>query len=104
MEITSTVSKHDNFQIEFKTVYPIQHEHKMNEYSVDVFFFLPRNLAVNQYTFSSHEFYNDFSEYIRFKTPDFKLKTLVDPDNSAMTRLFRAAEKSGENIIVMFFS
>ena len=97
MEITSTVSKHDNFQIEFKTVYPIQHEHKMNEYSVDVFFFLPRNLAVNQYTFSSHEFYNDFSEYIRFKTPDFSLKTLVEPNNPVMEKLLTAAEHLDEN-------
>ena len=97
MDITTTVKQHDNFQLEFKTVYPIHPEHKRSEYNTDVFFFLPRNLAVNKYTFSGHEFYNDFSEYIRFKTPDFKLKTLVDPDNSAMTRLFRAAEKSEEN-------
>ena len=97
MEITSTVSKHDNFQIEFKTVYPIQHEHKMNEYSVDVFFFLPRNLAVNQYTFSSHEFYNDFSEYIRFKTPDFSLKTLIVPDNPVLKKLMEAVKKLPDN-------
>lgn len=87
MNITTTVKKHDNFQIEFKTVYPIHAENKMTEYNTDVFFFLPRNLAVNQYTFSSHEFYNDFSEYIRFKTPDFSLSSLVKNDNPVIAKL-----------------
>ena len=90
MQISSTVTKHDNFQLEFKTIYPIQHEHKVNEYSADVFFFLPRNLAVDQYSFSSREFYNDFSEYIRFKTPDFSLNSLVDKDNPVLVKLFQS--------------
>ena len=97
MEITTTVKQHDNFQLEFKTVYPIHAEHKISEYNTDVFFFLPRNLAVNKYTFSGHEFYNDFSEYIRFKTPDFSLKTLVEPNNPVMEKLLAAAKHLDEN-------
>lgn len=97
MDITTTVKQHDNFQLEFKTIYPIHPEHKISEYNTDVFFFLPRNLAVNQYTFSGREFYNDFSEYIRFKTPDFRLDTLVEPDNPAIEKLSLAVENMAEN-------
>lgn len=87
MNIELNVKQHDRFQIEFKTIYPIQHEYKTNEYTADVFFFLPRNLSVNPYTFTSLEFYNDFSEYIRFKTPIFELKSLAVPDNPAICKL-----------------
>ncbi len=93
MDITTTIKKHDNFQLEFKTVYPIHPENKVTEYNADVFFFLPRNLAVNEYTFSSREFYNDFSEYIRFKTPDFSLSSLVEKDNPVIARLSEAIDK-----------
>lgn len=87
MNIELKVKPHDRFQVEFKTVYPISHEHKISEYNADVFFFLPRNLSVNPYTFTGKDFYNDFSEYIRFKTPIFTLADLVAPDNPAVMRL-----------------
>ena len=87
MNIELNVTQHDRFQLEFKMVYPIHHEHKTSEYNADVFFFLPRNLSVNPYTFTSLEFYNDFSEYIRFKTPIFPLEALVEPDNPAICKL-----------------
>ncbi len=93
MDIQININKHDNFQLEFKTVYPINSGHKESEYNTDVFFFVPHSLAVNEYTFSGREFYNDFSEYIRFKTPDFKLSLLIDRDNPALVKLRRVVEE-----------
>ena len=94
MNIVSNVKKHDNFQLEFKTVYPIDHTQKVSEYNADVFFFLPRNLAVNEYSFSGREFYNDFSEYIRFKTPTVSLAELIDCDNPVMKSLKSQVSRS----------
>ena len=110
MNIELNVKQHDRFQLEFKMVYPIHHEHKTSEYNADVFFFLPRNLSVNPYTFTSMEFYNDFSEYIRFKTPIFPLSALVESDNPAITKLKNAilglpgAEKEFNQCLKMFCS
>ena len=95
MNIVSTVKKHDNFQLEFKNIYPLHSENKVSEYNADVFFFLPRNLAVNEYSFSGREFYNDFSEYIRFKTPSFSLSDLVDDSNQVLSRLKTAVDNAG---------
>ena len=93
MNIELNVKQHDRYQLEFKVVYPIEHEHRINEYNADVFFFLPRNLSVNPYTFTGQEFYNDFSEYIRFKTPIFALSDLVEYTNPALLKLENAAKK-----------
>lgn len=85
--ISVKLSRHDQFQLEAKIIYPLIHGQKMCDYSVDMFFFLPRNLAVNSATFGSREFYNDFSEYVRFKTPSMRLAALVAPSNSVIRKL-----------------
>ena len=97
--VSIKLSRHDQYQLEAKIIYPIVPGQKTCDYSVDMFFFLPRNLAVNATTFGSREFYNDFSEYIRFKTPSMRLADLTKPGNSVMRKLSRSAAKlpaSGE--------
>ena len=108
--VSVKLSRHDQFQLEAKIIYPLVPGQKVCDYSVDMFFFLPRNLAVNALTFGSREFYNDFSEYIRFKTPSMALTDLISPDNSVLKRLARAAERlpdketDFENCLKMFCS
>ncbi len=87
MKISAEITQHDKFQIEIKTVCPIRKHQRVNDYYVDAFFFLPRNLAINSHTYTGREFYNDFSEYIRFKTPSVSLEKLAAPGNSVLQRL-----------------
>ena len=60
MKISAEITQHDKFQIEIKTVCPIRKHQRVNDYYVDAFFFLPRNLAINSHTYTGREFYNDF--------------------------------------------
>ena len=91
--VSIQLSRHDQFQLEAKIIYPLVPGQKSCDYSVDMFFFLPRNLAVNAASYTHREFYNDFSEYIRFKTPSMRLADLIKPGNSVMQKLSRAATR-----------
>ncbi len=86
------ISVHDKYQVEFKIVYPIEKTSRVNDYFVDAFFFLPRNLSVNSQTYTGREFYNDLSEYLRFKTPSVSLKNLAKDDTPPLVRLSGAID------------
>ncbi len=86
-KIELKVKKHDEFQLEMKITCPIRKNESMSSYYADVFFFLPRNLAVNPQTYSANKFYNDLSEYIRFQTPTAELNDLADRDNVIFSKL-----------------
>ena len=108
--VSIKLSCHDQFQLEAKIIYPLVSGQKSCDYSMDMFFFLPRNLAVNATTFGNREFYNDFSEYIRFQTPSMRLADLVYPESSVIRKLARSAaelpasEKEFERCLKMFCS
>ena len=91
--VSIKLSRHDQYQLEAKIIYPIVPGQKTCDYNVEMFFFLPRNLAVNATSYGSREFYNDFSEYIRFQTPSMRLADLIKPGNSVMRKLSRAVAK-----------
>ncbi len=96
MQTRLQISKHDQLQLELKAEYQVDRNVRQNEYSVDVYFFLPRNLAVNELTYNSKEFYNDFSEYIRFKTPEVSPAELASPENALWRKLDAAKETTPE--------
>jgi hypothetical protein len=77
----SLVRRHDKFQFEVKLAYDLKPPHRREHYRVETFFFLPENLDVNESTYSKNQFYRDLLLYIRFRTPDFSLASLIDPDN-----------------------
>lgn len=81
------ISIHDRYQLEIKIVCPLNKKSRVNDYYVDTFFFLPRNLSVNPQNYTRREFYNDFSEYIRFQTPSYTLEKLSKPDNPLLHKL-----------------
>ena len=81
------LKKHDEFQLELKFTCPILEKEATSNYYADMFFFLPRNLAVNPQTYSAEKFYNALSEYIRFQTPSVKLSDLGKSDNHLLTNI-----------------
>ncbi len=87
MQIQGRVSQHDKYQIEMKFTCPVDPERNINDYHIDVFFFLPRNLSVNQHTYGRDLFYNDLSEYIRLSIPHVGIAALAVPGNIHWQRL-----------------
>jgi len=73
-----------------KFIFPVTTEQKLNDYHIDLFFFLPRNLEVNRRTFTAERFYRNLYEYIRFKTPVVRLSRLASSDNQPLLKLKRA--------------
>jgi hypothetical protein len=54
---------------------------RKNDYRVEAYFFVPRSLGLNSYTYSKEQFYGDIQAYIRFKTPHVALSALIDTRN-----------------------
>ncbi|HOW28158.1 MAG TPA: hypothetical protein PK876_06625 [Elusimicrobiota bacterium] len=81
--IDELIRRHDNFQFEIKLGYDLNRQRKNDRYKVEFYFFFPANLDVNETTYTKQQFYRDRLLYIRFKTPDFSLRALTDPGQSA---------------------
>lgn len=52
------------------------------EYIQDFYLFIPDSLQINRDTYNKAQFYADQTNMIRYKTPEFLLKELVDPQRS----------------------
>ena len=87
MKLNGRVSQHDKYQIEVKFVCPLDRERKINDYHIDVFFFLPRHLGINRHSYSRDQFYTDLTEYIRLKTPEVEISELIHEDSAIFKRL-----------------
>lgn len=48
----------------------------------EFYFFIPNSLQINPETYSKEQFYQDQTNLIRFKTPEFTLNELLSPSNS----------------------
>ncbi|MCD4785088.1 MAG: hypothetical protein K8T10_14835 [Candidatus Eremiobacteraeota bacterium] len=79
-DIASRINIHDIHQLEIKLEYDLKELQKINKYKVDVYMFIPRAININEHTYSKDEFYSDMHNYIRFKTPSFSFKLILDPD------------------------
>ncbi|MBE6399539.1 MAG: hypothetical protein E7041_05280 [Lentisphaerae bacterium] len=86
-DISVQVSKHDKYQLELKFICPMREEKTGGNYSIELYFFLPRNLAVSADNYDSRDFYNDMSEYIRFQTPEVSLAELALGSNEILKHL-----------------
>ena len=79
---------HDKYQMELKFTYPVDTSKKVNEYHVDTYIFLPKNLFINASTYSRDQFYRDMQRYIRLKTPAILLQHLTaSGENSPLAKL-----------------
>lgn len=79
-EISSRVKIHDISQLEIKLEYKLEEFQHKNKYKVEIFTFVPRSLDINEFTYPKDEFYSDFHNYIRFKTPSYSFKLILDPE------------------------
>ncbi|KAA0258371.1 hypothetical protein FHQ18_04210 [Deferribacter autotrophicus] len=77
MNINELVRIHDKNQFEIKLGYLINNKKKNTEYNINIYFFIPKNLGINKYTYTNHHFFEDFYSYVRLITPKDTLKSLI---------------------------
>lgn len=94
-DITSKVSMHDVHQFEVKLEYNLEKLQDTNNYRIQTCFFIPRAVNINQFTYPKDEFFSDLNNYIRFKTPSYSFKLILDPHfkRSPLYILNRIAEE-----------
>lgn len=100
--IDSRLRVHDDNQVEIKLDYAIDtaRARSRSHYRVETYFFVPHSLGLNSHSYPRDQFYADVQAYIRFKTPDVPLATLIDPDaqSSPLQRARRIIENANGSI------
>ncbi|MCB1119273.1 MAG: hypothetical protein KDK65_04875 [Chlamydiia bacterium] len=89
----------DRWQFELKSDFTPWPAQKINTYTQEFYLFIPNALQVNEFTYSKEDFYRDQTNLIRYKTPEFTFKELLNPVNrlSPLQRLKTLiAEKAPE--------
>ena len=79
----------DKLQFELKSEFLPHLNVKKNRYIQEFFFFVPNSLQINHLTYSKIQFYEDQTNLIRYKTPEFSFADLLDTHNkrSPLTRI-----------------
>lgn len=82
--LDSRIEVHDRSQFEVQFEYNFlntlskKERKKDKKYSIETFFFIPRNMGISSFNYSKSQFYNDLHAYIRFKTPDMTFNQIYD--------------------------
>lgn len=92
--IEQAIKHLDPFQIEIKLDYKLGEKRKTN-YRVETYFFIPKNLDVNERTYPSEEFYRDTKNYIRVKTPAIDLTAMCEDDVMPLAVIERVTSAPG---------
>lgn len=79
---TGEIQFRDRWQFELKAEFSPNNILLKTPYIQEFYFFIPVDLQVTPDTYSKQEFYQDLTNLIRYKTPYFTFKSLIDPKNS----------------------
>jgi hypothetical protein len=71
----------DMWQFELKSEFFPHLNVEKNRYVQEFFFFVPNSLQINRFTYSKEQFYEDQTNLIRYKTPEFSLAAILDLAN-----------------------
>lgn len=82
--IQQSAIPHDKYQLELKLDYQLR-EGKKTHYRISTYIFIPRSLGITEESYPKAEFYRDVKNYIRIKTPEMRLRDLLDSDDSPLT-------------------
>lgn len=92
----------DRWQFELKSEFYSSSGRDISSCTQEFYFFIPNSLSINKETYSKTKFYQDQTNLIRYKTPEFLLSELSDENNlkSPLTRLsiLRELPQNEENI------
>ncbi len=91
--VEKEVKIHDRTQFEIKLHYKFARKKRKREYSVEIYFFVPNVLGINKYSFNSKNFYDSIKNYIRFSSPEYSLKDLLEQKESPLNKLLNLLEE-----------
>lgn len=92
------VKIHDKFAFEFKTSFIIDSiEKEDNEFSINMWLFIPNSLDINTSTYTKEQFYNSIKSNVRLITPVFSLKQIYNGEGCPLQQLKQAFLKLSEN-------
>ncbi|MCB1136628.1 MAG: hypothetical protein KDK78_10195 [Chlamydiia bacterium] len=85
----------DRYQLELKSLYSPLSGKEANDYSLEFYFFIPTALQINNHSYTRQQFYSDLTSLIRFKTPVFTPRELINTENprSPISRIRSMLEK-----------
>ena len=72
----------DRHQFELKSEFRRVPSIDSIEYTQEFYLFVPNSLQINRRTYSREQFYRDQTSLIRYKTPEFELRDLIEPSNA----------------------
>lgn len=75
--IDEYIKIHDKFSIEMKVGFTAQQKYEENEFTVNMWLFIPNSLDINKHTYSKSDFYRDMKSYIRLITPIYLLRDIA---------------------------
>lgn len=71
----------DRYQVEIKSEFFRLPGHKSLKYGQEIFVFIPEALSISKENYNKQQYYQDQTNLIRFKTPIFSFKELLDEQN-----------------------
>lgn len=74
-----TIQLHDDLQFELKLEFQTHSKTKNNIFIQEFYLFIPESLVINSETYTKNDFYVDETNFIRYKTPNFTFKELLNP-------------------------
>lgn len=73
------LKRHGNRIVDYSRYFEISTEKQVEEYDIDIWFFIPSHLNTKKYT--TDTFFMDFSTYTRYSAPNLTLNSLIDSQN-----------------------
>jgi hypothetical protein len=92
------IRQRDKYQFELKSEFFPSEENKTNTFSQEFYIFIPNALQINPLNYSKKDFYQDLTNFIRYKTPVMSFQEILNPNN-AESPLNRIANSSDLNIV-----
>lgn len=88
---------HDKFSIEMKMGFTAQQKSEANDFTVNLWMFIPNSLNINRHTYSKRDFYRDMKSNIRLITPIFPLRDIAGHDALPLRLLRETFRKAAAN-------
>lgn len=88
--IEENIKIHDRHSAEIKLGFYTRKKLKKNDFSMNIWMFIPNSLDINRFTYSKTAFYRDMKSNIRLITPIFILRDIAEADNSPLIYLQKA--------------
>jgi hypothetical protein len=88
---------HDKYSLEFKVSYKARHKVEINNFMLNMWFFVPDSLDINKSTYSRNDFYKDLRTNTRLITPVFLLREIANGNAIPLKNLEKAMNDLSSN-------